>query len=152
MLFRSKPKLDKNGETRGGVVAGHESKRRKILWWKADNEFRNRIRSSSTATLDAAEHPRDHILLRILLTCALRPSEAFPLRLRDVLRGRLRIDEAVVMGSVGQRKTDESKGFVPIAPVLQSELRQYVTASTSLTQMLICSPRLRVHHTIPGTT
>jgi integrase len=54
--------------------------------------------------LNVATKPRDHLLLRILMTCALRPSEAFALRLRDVGSGTLRIDEAVVMGGCGSNK------------------------------------------------
>jgi integrase len=77
--------------------------------------------------LDLAEDPRDHVLLRILITCALRPSECFALRLRDVVPGKLRIDEAVVMGDVGATKTEESNGFVPIAPALEQELRAYAS-------------------------
>jgi integrase len=77
--------------------------------------------------LDVADEPRDHVLLRILITCALRPSECFALRLRDVLPGKLRIDEAVVMGDVGATKTEESNGFVPMAPALEQELRAYAS-------------------------
>ncbi|MGI9069739.1 MAG: tyrosine-type recombinase/integrase [Bryobacteraceae bacterium] len=75
----------------------------------------------------AAEDPRDHVLLRILMTCALRPSECFALRLCDVLPGKLRIDEAVVMGDVGATKTEESNGIVPMSPALEGELRAYAS-------------------------
>lgn len=76
---------------------------------------------------EAEKDPRDHLLLRILMTCALRPSECFALRLRDVLPGKLCIDEAVVMGDLGDTKTEESNGFVPMAPALEEELRAYAS-------------------------
>jgi integrase len=78
--------------------------------------------------LDVATDPRDHLILRILMGCALRPSETFALQLRDVESGRLRIDEAVVLGEVGDTKTEESDGYVPLSPGLQDEFSGYIFA------------------------
>lgn len=76
--------------------------------------------------LDAATG-RDYIILRILLSCALRPSELFALRLEDVEPGRLRIDEAAVpCEPIKTTKTESSDGYVPLSPALEAELRAYV--------------------------
>jgi integrase len=76
--------------------------------------------------LDAAVG-RDYIILRILLCCALRPSEIFALRLDDVEPGRLRIDEAAVPGEpIKATKTEESDGYVPMSPALEAEVRAYI--------------------------
>lgn len=78
------------------------------------------------ALLKAANAKRDRLLLRVLNACGLRPSEIFALQVRDVLEHKLRIDEAVVMGKVGETKTAESNGVVPIAASLEVELRAFI--------------------------
>jgi integrase len=84
--------------------------------------------SECHALLRAAQSPRDRLLLRVLNACALRPSEAFALQVSDVVAGKLRIDEAVVMGIVGQTKTKESNGVVPVSASLETEFRDYIAA------------------------
>jgi hypothetical protein len=42
---------------------------------------------------------RDHIILRLFVTCDLRPQETFPLRANDIERERLRVDEALKQAS-----------------------------------------------------
>src|SRR5690242_7281278 len=51
---------------------------------------------------------RDRLIVSLFLVLGLRPSELFALRDTDVLPGILRIDEAVVLGVVGETKTDDS--------------------------------------------
>ena len=69
----------------------------------------------------------DYLILRLLLSCALRPSELFALRLDDVEDGRLRIDEAAVpCQPVGATKTDDSDAYVPLSAALELELRAYI--------------------------
>jgi integrase len=70
--------------------------------------------------------PRDSLIMRIFLVCALRPSELFALRSDDVQNEKLRIDEAVVLGSVKGTKTDESNNWVPLPPALEMEIRAYI--------------------------
>jgi integrase len=55
------------------------------------------------ALLSVAER-RDYIILRVMFSCGLRPSEVVTLRLDDIENGRLRIDEAKVT-----RKAERSK-------------------------------------------
>ena len=73
---------------------------------------------------------REYIILRILLLCALRPSELFALRLKDVHQGKLRIDEAYVPANgLKTTKTTESDGWVPLSQTLERELREYIQAA-----------------------
>jgi integrase len=68
----------------------------------------------------------DLMLLKVMLGTALRPSEAFALRVEDIERGRLRIDEAAVPNQpLGATKTEDSNGHVPISTELEAELREY---------------------------
>jgi integrase len=76
---------------------------------------------------------RDYIILRIMLSCALRPSELFALRAQDVLPGYLRINEAAVPGMpVKGTTTEESDGTVPISAALEMEIRTYMRAAASM--------------------
>jgi integrase len=68
----------------------------------------------------------DRLILRILLSCGLRPSELFALKVDDVLPGQLRIDEAVVRGEVGETKTEGSNALLSLAPTLEGEIREYI--------------------------
>jgi integrase len=81
--------------------------------------------------LRAAEsEPRDHLILLVFLSCALRPSELFALRLEDIEPGRLRIDEAFVpVDGLKETKTLESDGYVPMSANLEAELRNHVARS-----------------------
>ena len=55
--------------------------------------------------LKAAPEGRDNIILRMQLGFGPRPSEMFALQVKDIEPGRLRIDEAVVDGEMGETKT-----------------------------------------------
>lgn len=83
---------------------------------------------SECTQLFRAADGRDYIILRILLSCALRPSELFALRVDDVLPGKLRIDEGAVPGQhvKDETKTEDSDGFVPISSTLEMEIRTYM--------------------------
>lgn len=77
------------------------------------------------ALLDAAED-WEYLVLKIMLVCGLRPSEAFGLRLDDLYDGKLRIDEGAVPDQgISDTKTEEAQGFVPIPPSLYVEITQY---------------------------
>jgi integrase len=76
---------------------------------------------------------RDYLILRLLLTCALRPSELFGLRVNDILSGELKIDEAIVRGILSDTKTDESNATIPLPPSLEQELLDYLKHEESLT-------------------
>jgi integrase len=70
---------------------------------------------------------REHLILRILINCALRPGELFALREDDVGEGQLRIDEAVKEAErgakrIGDTKTTGSRAYVGISSGLQEEL------------------------------
>jgi integrase len=68
----------------------------------------------------------DLMLLQIMLGTALRPSEAFALRVEDIEPGRLRIDEAAVCNQpLGPTKNEVSDGHVPISTELEADLREY---------------------------
>lgn len=70
---------------------------------------------------------RDHLILQILLTCALRGSELFALRVEDVQKNQLFIDEAAIMGEIKhETKTDASKAPVPIPASLRNQLLGYI--------------------------
>jgi len=89
----------------------------------------------------AASNPRDRLIIRILATDALRPSELFALRVRDVEPSRLRIDEAAVPGEgLKGTKTEESTGYVPISADLYREIQAYI-ADSGVTDFLFPSSR-----------
>lgn len=97
----------------------------------------------------AASTGREHLILLLFIACALRPSEVFALRLNDVLPGKLRIDEAYVPGDkVKETKTEESDGFVPLAPELEAELLGYLN---ELARFGVTSPDAFLFHTRNGT-
>lgn len=79
------------------------------------------------ALLNACTTKRDHLIVHTFLSVALRPGEAFALRLDDVFPGRLRIDEAFVpCVGLTETKTEEADAFVPLPPALEAELRAYI--------------------------
>jgi len=82
------------------------------------------------ALLTAAS-PREHLVLRILAVCGLRPGEALALRIDDFEGNQLRIDEALKerqLGEdrIGDTKTDESDSYVPIPPDLSREIAEWI--------------------------
>jgi integrase len=82
------------------------------------------------ALLTAAS-PREHLVVRILAVCGLRPGEALALRIDDFEGNQLRIDEALKerqLGEdrIGDTKTDESDSYVPIPPDLSREIAEWI--------------------------
>jgi len=82
------------------------------------------------ALLTAAS-PREHLVLRILAVCGLRPGEALALRIDDFVGNQLRIDEALKerqLGEdrIGDTKTDESDSYVPVPPDLGREIVEWI--------------------------
>lgn len=78
-----------------------------------------------------AAGPRDRIILRLFVSCGLRPQEAFALRANDIERGRLRVDEALKQAErgaafIGEPKTPDSYGYVSLPAKLEAELRSWV--------------------------
>ena len=78
-----------------------------------------------------AAGPRDRIILRLFVSCGLRPQEAFALRANDIERGRLRIDEALKQAErgaafIGEPKTPDSYGYVSLPAKVEAELRGWV--------------------------
>ncbi|MBV9155806.1 MAG: site-specific integrase, partial [Acidobacteriaceae bacterium] len=80
------------------------------------------------ALLEAAKD-RDYLILRLLLSAALRPSELFGLRVNDIGTRELRIDEVAVPGEKLriETKTKENAAPVPISEETELLLRAYVT-------------------------
>ena len=81
--------------------------------------------------LFSAAGRRDRIILRLFVSCGLRPQETFALRANDIERGRLRIDEALKQAErgsafIGEPKTADSFGYVSLPAELESELRTWV--------------------------
>jgi len=77
----------------------------------------------------AGTQGRDHLIVRILLTCALRPAELFALKANDVETGRLRVDEALdEENNLKCTKTEESNGYVALPGILELEIRSYIAA------------------------
>jgi len=75
--------------------------------------------------------PRDHLVLRILAVCGLRPAEALVLRIEDFEGHQLRIDEALKERQrgderIGMTKTSESDSFVPVPPDLAREIATWI--------------------------
>jgi len=82
------------------------------------------------ALLTAAS-PREHLVVRILAVCGLRPGEALALRMDDFEGNQLRIDEALKerqLGEdrIGDTKTDESDSYVPVPPDLRREIAEWI--------------------------
>jgi len=76
---------------------------------------------------------REHLVLRLLAVCGLRPGEALALRIDDFEGTQLRIDEAVKERQrgedrIGTTKTDESDSYVPIPPDLSREIAEWIAA------------------------
>ena len=74
---------------------------------------------------------REHVILRILVVCGLRPAEIFVLRIEDFEGSQLRIDEALKERQkgeerIGETKTDESDSFVPVPPDLGREIEEWI--------------------------
>ncbi len=77
--------------------------------------------------------PREHLILRILSVCGLRPAEILVLRIEDFEGTQLRIDEALKERQkgeqrIGDTKTDESDNFVPVPPDLGREVAAWIAA------------------------
>jgi integrase len=75
--------------------------------------------------------PRDHLILRILAVCGLRPAEVLVLRIEDFEGIQLRIDEALKECQtgderIGETKTEESDNFVPVPPDLRREIEEWI--------------------------
>jgi integrase len=75
--------------------------------------------------------PREHLVLRILGVCGLRPGEVLVLRIEDFEGSQLRIDEALkerqpADDRIGNTKTDESDNFVPVPPDLEREIETWI--------------------------
>ena len=75
--------------------------------------------------------PREHLVLRILAVCGLRPAEALVLRIEDFEGAQLRIDEALKERQggedrVGATKTAESDNYVPVPPDLGREIAAWI--------------------------
>ena len=82
------------------------------------------------ALLTAAS-PREHLVVRILAVCGLRPGEALALRIDDFEGNQLRIDEALKERQLGEdrfgdTKTDESDNYVPVPPDLCREIAEWI--------------------------
>jgi integrase len=75
--------------------------------------------------------PREHVVLRILAVCGLRPAEVLVLRVEDYEGTQLRIDEALKERQkgedrIGATKTAESDNFVPVPPDLGREIESWI--------------------------
>ena len=76
---------------------------------------------------------REHVVLRILAVCGLRPAEILVLRIDDFEGAQLRIDEALKerqrgADRIGATKTAESDNYVPVPPDLAREITEWITA------------------------
>ena len=67
--------------------------------------------------------PCEHVILRILAVCRLRPAEGSQLRIDEALKERQSGDDRI-----GDTKTDESDNFVPVPPDLQHEIEGWIMA------------------------
>jgi integrase len=75
--------------------------------------------------------PREHVVLRILAVCGLRPAEVLVLRIEDFEGSQLRIDEALKERQkgedrIGETKTAESDNYVPVPPDLAREIATWI--------------------------
>jgi integrase len=80
----------------------------------------------------AQSSPREHLVLRILAVCGLRPAEVLVLRIEDFEGAQLRIDEALKERQkgedrIGDTKTAESDNYVPVPPHLGCELEAWIS-------------------------
>lgn len=79
----------------------------------------------------ACASPREHLVLRILAVCGLRPAEVLVLRIEDFEGSQLRIDEALKerqkgQDRIGATKTAESDNYVPVPPDLAREIDVWI--------------------------
>jgi len=79
----------------------------------------------------AQASPREHLVLRILAVCGLRPAEILVLRIEDYEGTQLRIDEALKERQkgddrIGATKTEESDNYVPVPPDLGREIEAWI--------------------------
>ena len=79
----------------------------------------------------AQASPREHLVLRILAVCGLRPAEILVLRIEDFEGTQLRIDEALKERQrgedrIGSTKTAESDNYVPVPPDLAREIAEWI--------------------------
>lgn len=91
------------------------------------------LRVDELRALLAHSPPREHLVLRILAVCGLRPAEALVLRIEDFEGTQLRIDEALKERQrgedrIGMTKTAESDNYVPVPPDLARELATWIAA------------------------
>jgi integrase len=75
--------------------------------------------------------PREHVVLRILAVCGLRPAEILVLRIEDFEGAQLRIDEALKERHTGEHrigctKTAESDNYVPVPSDLGREIGTWI--------------------------
>jgi len=87
-------------------------------------------------SLGPAATGREHLTLRILLVCGLRPQELLALRDDDVTAGALRIDEAIKEKEKGQKRLGETKsatsnGYVCISSGLDEEIENWMLARSA---------------------
>jgi len=76
--------------------------------------------------------PREHLVVRILAVCGLRPAEVLVLRIEDFEGPQLRIDEALKerergRNRIGATKTAESDSYVPVPPDLAREIAAWIS-------------------------
>ena len=71
----------------------------------------------------------DRLILRLFVTCGLRPGELFALRWNDWTPGQLRIDEAIWRSHIGSPKTRKRLSVVFLPPRLEGKLAQWREAS-----------------------
>ena len=76
--------------------------------------------------------PREHLVVRILAVCGLRPAEVLVLRIEDFEGPQLRIDEALKerergRDRIGATKTAESDSYVPVPPDLAREIAAWIS-------------------------
>ena len=79
----------------------------------------------------AQASPREHLVLRILAVCGLRPAEILVLRIEDYEGTQLRIDEALKERQkgedrIGATKTEESDNYVPVPPDFGREIEAWI--------------------------
>jgi len=86
------------------------------------------VPTQSLNLLEAATG-RDYLILRLLLSAVLRPSELFALRVNDIGTRGLRIDEVAIPGEDlrTETKTEDSAAPVPISEETELLRRAYVT-------------------------
>jgi integrase len=79
----------------------------------------------------AQSSPREHLVLRMLAVCGLRPAEILVLRIEDFEGTQLRIDEPLKEREggedrIGSTKTAESDNYVPVPPDLGREIEAWL--------------------------